>query len=157
MVYTYKMITQNTLRTCEEIQVFHEINFIFVTAFDVNRCVKQIKLPILLHTCSSISGLPSKKYHKYHTGFSLSFSLFYFFFLLFSLTLSLVIFLSPFLSLFISPYFSLLSLPFLIFFSYLLFSLSSLYFSLSLSLFLVQRIATIRFYEGVRLDFLFFE
>ena len=37
------MATQNMSRMCEEKQVFSEINIRFVTAPDVNKCLKLIK------------------------------------------------------------------------------------------------------------------
>ena len=40
------MVTQKTLRN-------------FETAVDLNNCLKQIKVPISIHTCAFISDLPS--------------------------------------------------------------------------------------------------
>ena len=51
------MVTQNVLRTCKEKQVYSEMNFNFPTALARNKCLKQIKLPISLHTCAPISEL----------------------------------------------------------------------------------------------------
>ena len=50
---TYK--TQNTLRTWEGYQEFLISNFIFATAIDLYKCLKQIKLPISLYTCAPIA------------------------------------------------------------------------------------------------------
>ena len=36
-----------------------ENNFKFITAVDLNKCLKQIDLPISLHTCEPISELLS--------------------------------------------------------------------------------------------------
>ena len=36
-----------------------QISIRFATALDPNKCLKQIKLPISLHTCVPISKLPS--------------------------------------------------------------------------------------------------
>ena len=42
--------SQNTLRTCQGKRVFFEDNIIFPNAAYLNNCLKQIKLPLLLHT-----------------------------------------------------------------------------------------------------------
>ena len=47
-----------TLRTCEENQVCYKNCFKF-EAVDVNKCLVQIELPILLHTYPLYSELPS--------------------------------------------------------------------------------------------------
>ena len=39
--------------------LFQKINFKFATTVNSNKCLKQIKLPILLFECASISELPS--------------------------------------------------------------------------------------------------
>ena len=53
------MVTQNSLRTSAREQVFIEnLNFKCTTAIGLNKCLKQIKLPIPLYTCD-ISKVPS--------------------------------------------------------------------------------------------------
>ena len=47
------------LRTCEGKPDFSKINVRFATARDLNICLNQIKLPLLLYRCDSISELPS--------------------------------------------------------------------------------------------------
>ena len=51
------MVTQKTLRTCIERNIYYE--FEFSTALDLNKCLQQIKLPILLYMGASISKLPA--------------------------------------------------------------------------------------------------
>ena len=57
-LYLYQMLIQNTLRTCKKSRYLYENYFSFSTAADVNKCLKQIELPISLHPCTSISVLP---------------------------------------------------------------------------------------------------
>ena len=47
-----------TERTCEGKQLFHEIKMKFSTVVYLNKCLKQIKLPIPLHMCTPIPELP---------------------------------------------------------------------------------------------------
>ena len=51
------MVTQITLCTYEEKEVRKKIRF--VTALSLNKCLKQIKLPRWLYSCTPISDLPS--------------------------------------------------------------------------------------------------
>ena len=51
------MVTKKTLRTREGEQAFKKNKF--GTAVDLNKCLKQIKLPSSLHTWAPISDLPS--------------------------------------------------------------------------------------------------
>ena len=53
------MVTQNTLRTCLVRKIYSEDKFEFSTALDLNKCLQQIKLPILLYMGASISKLPA--------------------------------------------------------------------------------------------------
>ena len=53
------MVNQNTLRACK---VFSDFFFKFATAVDKTKCLEQIKLPISIHACATISDLPP------HTG-----------------------------------------------------------------------------------------
>ena len=55
------MVTYDTLRTCEGKHVFFKIDLKFETAVDLNKCLKQIKLPISTYSCAPISELPSDK------------------------------------------------------------------------------------------------
>ena len=48
------MVTRNTLRTWKKVKKNE-----FVTAVDLNKCLKQIKLPVYLYTCAPILELPS--------------------------------------------------------------------------------------------------
>ena len=52
------MVTQNTLRTSEGNPDFPEIDFIIATALDLNKCFKQIKLPVSNPTSAPIFELP---------------------------------------------------------------------------------------------------
>ena len=52
------MVTQKTVRTLEEKQVYFEIiNFRFATGIHLSKC--QLNLLISLHTCAPIPELPS--------------------------------------------------------------------------------------------------
>ena len=53
------MVTQNMLRTCEENRTFSTEKNRFATALDLNKCIKQIKLPILRRTCAPFFEVPS--------------------------------------------------------------------------------------------------
>jgi len=53
------MVTQSMLRTYEGKQVVSETTFIFTTDLEPNKCLDQIKLPILPHTCTPISEIQS--------------------------------------------------------------------------------------------------
>ena len=53
------MVTNKTLRTDKGKQVCFENDFKFANPVDLNKCLKQTKLPILLYTCAHISELPS--------------------------------------------------------------------------------------------------
>ena len=44
------MSTQSALRRCEEKQFF----FHYSTAANINKCFNQIKVPILLYTCTTL-------------------------------------------------------------------------------------------------------
>ena len=57
--FLYKMVTQNILRKCEGNHYISEEKCQIVTVPDLNKCLKQIKLPISLYTCAPISVLPS--------------------------------------------------------------------------------------------------
>ena len=50
------MVAQNLLRICLGKQVLLK----YVSAHDLNKCLDQIKLPILPYTCVPFSELPSK-------------------------------------------------------------------------------------------------
>ena len=52
------MVTQTRCARVKEVPFF---DVKFVTAVDLNKCLKQIKLPISIHTCANISKLPSDK------------------------------------------------------------------------------------------------
>ena len=53
------MVSLNTLRSCVGNQVFLKMHFKLVTSVDLKKCLKHIKLPILLDTCAPTSKLPS--------------------------------------------------------------------------------------------------
>ena len=53
------MATQNLLRTHKDKQIFSGGKIRFVTAHDLIKLLKQIKLHGLLLTCAPIFGLPS--------------------------------------------------------------------------------------------------
>ena len=48
-----------SLRICLWRKTFSDSFLHMVTAMDLNKCLKQIKLPKSLHTCASLSELPS--------------------------------------------------------------------------------------------------
>ena len=70
-VFIKKMLTQNMLRKCGGNQVFSEINFRFVTAVDLNKCLQQIKYSISLHACATTSELPPNISTRHQTEKSL--------------------------------------------------------------------------------------
>ena len=53
------LITQNTLRTSKGIQVYIENDLNFTAASDLNKCLKQIELPVLFHSFAPISEFPA--------------------------------------------------------------------------------------------------
>ena len=53
------METQNTLRT-----QFKRYNFKVATAVELNKCLKEIKLPVALYTCTPISELFFRSVHN---------------------------------------------------------------------------------------------
>ena len=55
--YVYQMVAQNTLCSCEG--TMFRNNFNRMTAVDVNKSLKQVKLHVSLHTCAYLSELPS--------------------------------------------------------------------------------------------------
>ena len=58
--YFYQMVSRITLCMCEEKQVFlWKLIIQQVTAVVLNKCLKQIELPIYLLACALISQLPS--------------------------------------------------------------------------------------------------
>ena len=52
------MVIQNVVRPCKEKQDLSEINLKSATALDLNKCLKQVELPISIHRCTPISELP---------------------------------------------------------------------------------------------------
>ena len=56
--YSYSMVTQKLLRTFEA-EKFLERKNLFLTAFDLIKCLQEVKHKRLLHTCVPISELPS--------------------------------------------------------------------------------------------------
>ena len=53
------MVPQKTLRTCEENRSYFIFYLNLETSVELNKCLKQIKLPIELYTCALFSELPS--------------------------------------------------------------------------------------------------
>ena len=60
IVLIHQMVTQKQMRTRVGNQYFSQINVIYTTALDLNKCLKQIKLTISLYTCVPISDTRSK-------------------------------------------------------------------------------------------------
>ena len=56
------MVGQNTSRTCKGNHALKKMNFDYCV--DLNKCVKNIKMSISLHTCPSHSELPSNESTK---------------------------------------------------------------------------------------------
>ena len=53
------MVTQDMLRTYKGKNIFFAEKNRFVTALEINKCLKQIKYQRSLHTCTPLSELPS--------------------------------------------------------------------------------------------------
>ena len=51
------MVTKNELRTCERKNIFLENNLKFTA--DLNKCLKQVKVPIVIYKSALISEEPS--------------------------------------------------------------------------------------------------
>ena len=61
------MVTQSPCARLKEIRSFMIKKKLFTTV-DLKKYLKQIKLPILLHTCIPISELPSKYHSQCYIG-----------------------------------------------------------------------------------------